>query len=141
MIILGPPLVILVIGLFCWLVFPLAAFALPLFVGLTIGIWAFHTGAGMLGGIVTGLVAGGVSFGVARLALALAPWAWVRLLTILLYVAPATVAGYSATYGIALMTVPSPIWRTIFAVVGAIAVSITAFIRLTGMAVAGPARQ
>ncbi|MBB4371951.1 hypothetical protein GGD63_004752 [Bradyrhizobium sp. cir1] len=35
MIILGPPLIILVIGLFCWLVFLLAAFALPLFVGPT----------------------------------------------------------------------------------------------------------
>lgn len=60
---------------------------------------------------------------------------------ILLYVAPATVAGYSATYGIALMTVPSPIWRTKVAVVGAIDVSITALIRFTGIAVAGPARQ
>lgn len=42
----------------------------------------------MLGGIVTALVACGVSFGVARLALALASWAWVRLQTIFLYVAP-----------------------------------------------------
>ncbi|MCP3418610.1 hypothetical protein NLM16_31320 [Bradyrhizobium brasilense] len=141
MIILGPLLVIFAIGFFCWLLFLLAALALPPFVGLTIGIWAFHTGAGMLGGIALGLVAGGATFGVGQLALALAPWAWLRLLIILLYVAPATVAGYSATHGIALMAMPSPIWRTIIAVVGAIAVSITAFIRFTGMAAPEPAAQ
>ncbi|SFV19392.1 MULTISPECIES: hypothetical protein [Bradyrhizobium] len=88
MFILGPPLIILVIGLICWLVFMLAASALPVFVGMMIAMFGFHTRAGLNGGIVTGLVADGVSFGVARLALALAPWAWVRLLTILLYVAP-----------------------------------------------------
>ncbi|MBB4428252.1 hypothetical protein GGD66_006839 [Bradyrhizobium sp. CIR48] len=141
MIILGPPLIILVIGLFCWLVFMLAASALPVFVGMTIAVLGFHTGAGLLGGVAMGLLAGGLTFGVARLALALAPWAKVRLLIVLLYVAPATVAGYSATYGIVLMAMPSPIWQTIFAVVGAIAVGITAFIRFTGMAAPGPAGQ
>ncbi len=139
MIIFGPLLVILGIGFFCWLLFTLAVFALPFFVGLTIGIWAFHTGAGVLGGIAVGLVAGGVTFGLGQLALAVVPWAWARLLIILLYVAPATVAGYSATHGIAQMAMPSPTWQTIFAVIGAVAV--TAFVRFTGMAAPGPAGQ
>ncbi|MCP1838122.1 hypothetical protein ACVIHI_000507 [Bradyrhizobium sp. USDA 4524] len=52
---------------------------------------------------------------------------------------PATLAGYSATHGIAMMAMPSPIWQAIFAVVGAVAVSITAFVRFTGMAASGPA--
>ena len=141
MIIFGPLLVIVGIGFFCWLLFTLAVFALPFFVGLTIGIWAFHTGAGVLGGIAAGLVAGGVTFGIGQLALAVVPWAWLRLLIILLYVAPATVAGYSATHGIAQMAMPSPTWQTIFAVIGAIAVSVTAFVRFTGMAAPGPAGQ
>jgi hypothetical protein len=129
MIILGPLLVIVGIGFFCWLLFNLAVFALPFFVGLMIGIWAFHTGAGVLGGIAVGLVADGVTFGIGQLALAFVPWAWLRLLIILLYVAPATVAGYSATHGIAQMAMPSPTWQMIFAVFGAIAVSVTAFVR------------
>jgi hypothetical protein len=79
MIIFGPLLVIVGIGFFCWLLFTLAVFALPFFVGLTIGIWAFHTGAGVLGGITVGLVAGGVTFGIGQLALAFVPWAWLRL--------------------------------------------------------------
>jgi hypothetical protein len=141
MIIFEPLLVIVGIGFFCWLLFTLAIFALPCFVGLTIAIWGFHTGAGVLGGIVVGLVAGSVTFGIGQLALAFVPWTWLRLLIIPLYVAPATVAGYSATHGIAQMAMPSPTWQTIFAIVGAIAVSITAFTRFTGIAAPGPAGQ
>lgn len=141
MIIFGPLLVIVGIGFFCWLLFTLAVFALPFFVGLTVAIWAFHTGAGVLGGIAVGLVAGGATFGFGQLALAFVPWTWLRLLIILLYVAPATVAGYSATHGIAHMAMPSATWQMIFSVIGAIAVSVTAFIRFTGMAAPGPAGQ
>jgi hypothetical protein len=141
MIIFGPLLVIVGIGFFCWLLFTLAVFALPFFVGLMTGICAFHTGAGELGGITVGLVAGGVTFGIGKLALAFVPWAWLRLLIILLYVAPATVAGYSATHGIAQIAMPSSTWQTIFAVIGAIAVSVTALVRFTGMAAPEPAGQ
>ena len=68
-------------------------------------------------GRLAGLVAGGITFGIGQLALAFAPWAWLRLLIILLYVAPATVAGYSATHGIAQMAMPLPTWQMIFAVI------------------------
>src|SRR5579872_7245079 len=37
------------IGLFCWLIFTLAVYALPLFVAINAGIWAYHSGAGLLG--------------------------------------------------------------------------------------------
>ncbi|WP_259260804.1 MULTISPECIES: hypothetical protein [Bradyrhizobium] len=138
MIIFGPLLVVVGIGFFCWLLFTLAVFALPFFVGLTIGIWAFHTGAGVLGGTAAGLVSGGATICIGQLALAFVPWTWLRLLIILLYVAPATFAGYSATHGIAQMATPSPTWQTIFAIVGATAVTIAAFIRFAAMAAPGP---
>jgi hypothetical protein len=139
MIIFGPMLVLLGIGFFCWLLFNLAVFALPFFAGLTIGIWAFHSGAGALGAIAVGLIAGGATFAIGQFAIAIIPWTWARLLIILVYVAPATVAGYSATHGLAQMAMPSPIWQTIVAVIGAIAVSITAFARYTAMPPPGPA--
>ncbi|MET4601014.1 hypothetical protein ABIB90_000465 [Bradyrhizobium sp. JR4.1] len=138
MIIFGPLLVVVGIGFFCWLLFTLAVFALPFFVGLTIGIWTFHTGAGVLGGTVAGLVAGGATICIGQLALAFVPWTWLRLLIIILYVTPATFAGYGATHGIAQMAMPSPTWQTIFAI-GATAVTITAFIRFTAIAAPGPA--
>jgi hypothetical protein len=141
MIVVGPLLVLVGIGFFCGLPFTLAVFALPFFLGLTIGIWAFQTGAGVLDGIVIGLVAGGATFGVGQFALAFIPCTWLRLLIILLFVPPATVAGYSATHGLAQMATPSATWQMIFLVIGAIAVSVTAFVRFTGMTAPGPAGQ
>lgn len=134
MLVLGPLLVLTAIGFFCWLLFTLAAFALPFFVGLTVGMWAFHTGAGALGGIIVGLVAGGATFGLGQIALAFLPSAWLRLLIIMLFVAPATVAGYNATHGIAQIAMPSATWQMIFSVVGAVAVSVTTVVRLAGVA-------
>ena len=141
MIVLGPLLVVASIGIFCWLLFTLAVFALPLFIGLTVGIWAFHTGAGALGGIIVGAVAGGATFGLGQIAMAFLPSTWLRLLIILLFVAPATVAGYNATHGIAQIAMPSVTWQMIFSVIGAIAVSVTTFLRFTGIAAPGRAGQ
>lgn len=141
MIVLGPLLVLVGIGFLYWLLFTLAVFALPFFVGLTVGMWAFHTGAGALGGIIVGVVTGGAIFGVGQIAMAFLPSAWLRLLIILLFVAPATVAGYTATHGIAQIVMPSATWQMIFSMIGAIAVSVTAFFRFTGVASPGPSRQ
>jgi len=139
MLVLGPLLVLAAIGFFCWLLFTLAVFVLPLFIGLTVGMWAFHTGAGALGGIIVGAIAGGATFGLGQIALAFLPSAWLRLLIILLFVAPAAVAGYNATHGIAQMAMPSATWQMIFSVIGAIAVSVTTFVRFTGIAAPGRA--
>lgn len=92
-------------------------------------------------GILVGLVAGGATFGVGQFGLGLVPWTWLRLLLILLFVAPATVAGYSATRGIAQMAMPSAAWQMIFSVIGTIAVSVTAFVRFTAIASPGPRGQ
>ena len=46
------------IGVLCWLLFTLAVFALPAFVGATVGAWAYGTGAGVPGAILVGLVWG-----------------------------------------------------------------------------------
>ncbi|PWB95165.1 hypothetical protein [Methylosinus sporium] len=132
MIIFGPLLVIAGIGFFCWFLFTLAVFALPFYAGLTVGAWAFHTGAGWLGGAIVGVIAAGGTFGVGQLALAFVPWTWLRLAIVLVYAAPATVAGYYATHGIAQMVMPSTTWQMIFSLVGAVAVGISALIRITG---------
>ena len=52
----------------------------------------------------------------------------------LLFAAPAAVAGYHATLGLAHIGVPSMAWRQVFAVIGAIAVGGTAFVRMSAMA-------
>ncbi|WP_245454017.1 hypothetical protein [Bradyrhizobium sp. AC87j1] len=83
MITFAPLLVFLVIGFFAWLLFTLAVFALPVFADVMVGLWAFHTGAGALGGIAVAFVAGAAAFSIGQLALALVAWAWLRLLVII----------------------------------------------------------
>jgi len=137
MLLFAPLLVLGAIGFFCWLLFTLAVFALPAFVGFTIGMWSVHTGAGVLGGTLVGLAAAGLTFGVGQLLLAFVPWTWARGLIVTAYASPAAAAGYSATHGIAQMAMPSPTWQIIFSIIGAIAVGITALVRISGTAFAG----
>ena len=76
MIFLGILLSIAAIGFFCWLLFTLAVFALPLFAGLSIATWAYHTGAGWLGAILIGIVAGGLTLGIGQVLLAIVRPIW-----------------------------------------------------------------
>ncbi|OJU68837.1 MAG: hypothetical protein BGO05_03455, partial [Rhizobiales bacterium 63-7] len=100
MIVLGIIVSIAAIGTMCWLLFNLAVFALPFFIGLNAGIWAYGTGAGWLGGILIGLIAAGLTVAVGQGLLMLVRPIWARLLIALTFVAPAGVAGFYATLGI-----------------------------------------
>ena len=134
MIFIGILLSIAAIGFLCWLLFTLAVFALPFFAGITAGTWAYGTGAGWLGAIVVGFVAAGLTFGIGQLLLATVRPTWARLLIAAAFVAPAVIAGFHATHGIVKHTMPSETWQMLFSVIGAIAVGIVAFTRITGMA-------
>lgn len=129
------------IAALCWLLFNLAVFAPPLFAGVTVGAWAHETGAGILGAVIVGAIAAVLTFGLFQLLLLVARPAWIKLVVIVAFVAPAAVAGYHATFGIVKLTMPSETWQFVFAIVGAAAVGITAFMRLTLMAPPGPAEQ
>ncbi|MDF2604173.1 hypothetical protein [Sphingomonas sp.] len=138
MIFVGILLSIAAIGFLCWLLFTLAVFALPFFAGVTAGTGAYGTGAGWLGAIVVGFVAAGLTFGIGQFLLATVRPTWARLLIAAAFVAPAVVAGFHATHGIVKHTMPSETWQTVFSVIGAIAVGIVAFVRITGMAASDP---
>jgi len=137
MIFLGIPLGLAAIALFCWLLFTLAVFALPLFAAISAGTWAYHTGAGWLGAIVVCLIAGGVTFGIGEVLLVIVRAMWARLLVALAFVAPAVFAGYHATHGIAKLTMPSETWQIVFSIIGAIAIGITTLLQVAGMAPRG----
>jgi hypothetical protein len=121
------------IGVLCWLLFTLAVFALPAFIGVSAGIWAHQTGAGLVGAIVIGVAAAGIALGIGQLLLAILRPVWVKILVALAFVAPAAIAGFHATHGIVKHTMPSEAWQLVFSVVGAIAVAVTAFIRVTSL--------
>ncbi len=127
------------IGFFCWLLFVLAVFALPFFAGVSAGLWAYHTGAGWLGGI--GVVGAALTLGIGQFLLIVIQPLWARLLIALVFLAPAAIAGYRATHGIVKHAMPSETWQIVFSIVGAIAVGATAFMRVAAMAAAVPPGQ
>jgi len=141
MIFIGIIASIAAIGVLCCLLFYLAVYALPLFAGVTVGAWAYGTGAGWLGSLAVGFVAGLVTLGVGHILLVFGKPLWLRLVIAFAFVAPAAIAGYHATHGIVKHTMPSETWQIIFSMVGAIAVGVTAFVRVTTMAGPGPSGQ
>jgi hypothetical protein len=133
MIFLGILLSIAAIGFFCWLLFTLAVFALPFFAGVSAGMWAYHTGAGWLGAIVVGTITAGLTLGIGQVLLAVVRPVWAKLAIAAIFVAPAVIAGYHAVHGIVKHTMPSETWQVVFAIIGAVAVGVTAFMRVAGM--------
>ncbi|MGG6892293.1 hypothetical protein [Rhizobium sp. BR 315] len=124
------------IGLLCWLLFTLAVFALPAFVGVTAGAWAYGTGAGICGAILVGAVAAAIMLAAGHLLITFLRPAWLKLIVAAAIVAPAAIAGFHATHGITKHLMPSDAWQIAFSVVGAVAVGITAFRRVAGMTAA-----
>ena len=122
------------IGLLCWLLFTLAVFALPAFVGVTAGAWAHGTGAGIPGAVLVGAVAAALTLAAGHLLITFVRPMWLKLIVAAGFVAPAAIAGFHATHGIVKHLMPSEGWQNAFSVIGAIAVGITAFVRVAGMA-------
>ncbi len=131
MIIVGIVLSVFGIGFFCWLLFTLAVYALPFFAGLTAGLAAFHSGAGVIGAIVIAVLAGGATLAIGQIVFATARTPIIRVVIGLLYYVPASVAGYHSMLGLAHIGVPSEGWREAFAVLGAVLVGGTAWARMT----------
>ncbi|WP_311031075.1 hypothetical protein [Mesorhizobium koreense] len=141
MIILGTLLNMVAIGFLCWLLFTLAVFTLPFFVGVTTGMWVFNSDAGWFGAILVGTLAAGPTFGIGQLLLGIVRPLWAKFMIALVFVAPAAVAGCHATHGIAKHLIPSGVWQTAFSIFGAAAVGVAAFIRIAGAASAGQPGQ
>lgn len=141
MIFLNILLLVGIIGTLCLLLFTFAVYALPLFVGVTVGMWAYGTGAGYIGGFIVGIFAAGAVAIIGQLIFAFARPLWIRLIVALLFAGPAAVAGYAATHGIAKHLMPSDGWQMAFSIVGAVAVGITALFRMAEMAPPEPGME
>jgi hypothetical protein len=130
MLVLGIGLSVLGIGFFCWLLFTLAVYALPFFAGLSAGLAAFHSGAGVIGALVVGVLAGGTTLAIGQIAFAAIRVPLIRLAIGLLYAVPAAIAGYHMTHGLTQIGMPSEAWRVAFSVVGCVLIGGTAWARM-----------
>lgn len=112
------------------LVFRLATLAAPLMVGVALGLLAYRTGAGALGGLVVGVVCAGAAFGLARWLAAPGRATWQRLTVAAAFAAPAAVCGYALAHGLVGASAPSPAWRAAVAIFGALVVGACAFAKI-----------
>jgi hypothetical protein len=123
MIVIGLILALFVAGFCCWLLFTLAVYAFPLFVGAAAAIVAWHSGAGVMGIVFFGVAAAAISLTVIRTAFASANSRILRGAITFFFAAPAVFAGYHATLGLTGIGLQSEAWRHVFAIIGAILVS------------------
>ena len=130
MVMAGLVLTLFCIGLLCCLLFSLAVYALPFFAAVSAGLWAYHGDAGPIGAIFVGILAGVVTFVAGQYVFAFARSTWIRVAVALLFAAPAALAGYRATLGLAKLTMPSGAWQIAFSIIRAIAVGVTAWTRM-----------
>ena len=131
---IGVVLSVFGLGFFCWLLFTLAVYALPFFVGLSAGLAAFHSGSGFVGALVVGLLVGVAVFVLGRIALATVRTPLIRLCIGLIYAVPAAVAGYQLCFALASIGMPAGTWQQTFAAAGAVVVGVTAFARMAVLA-------
>ena len=125
------------IGLFCWLIFTLAVYALPFFVAVNAGMLAFH-GAGVVGASIVGIAAGAVTLAVGQTAFSIARSLILRAAITAVFAIPAAVAGYHVVLVMSQIGVPSMAWREVFACLGAVFIGGTAWTRLTVFAAPSP---
>jgi len=127
---LGVVLSLFGLGTLLVLLFTLAVYAVPFFVGLTVGMWAFETGAGVMGALLVRIGAGVAALFAAQLLFASVRSLVLRAVLALLFAVPAAIAGYHAVFGIAAILVPSEAWRHVFAAIGGLIVGASAAVQL-----------
>jgi len=118
------------VAFLAWLLFTFAVYAMPLMIGVTVGIAAWHTGSGMLGALFVGVVVATLIVAFGELAFAKLRSPIARTLLALAYAGPAAVAGYHAVHGIAKLSVPSPTWLIAFSIAGGVVTGAVALARL-----------
>src|SRR5260370_6193787 len=114
MIAFGIALNLVGLGVFCWLLFTLAIYALPFFVGVAAGLCAYHTGAGPLGAITLALLAGGGALPAAQIVVANGRPPFVLFVLSLLFAGPAALPGLFPAQGLTPLTRSSPPMSPIF---------------------------
>ncbi|MET4213824.1 hypothetical protein [Bradyrhizobium sp. LA2.1] len=134
MVVIGILLSIVGLGVVCWVLFTLAVYALPFFVGMTAGLYAYRIGLSPIAAIIVGFVAGAFGLSVGRCLFSAARSPIVRLVVALVFAVPASWAGYEVTLNLAGIGIPSERWREAFALVGGVVVGGTAWARVAVLA-------
>jgi hypothetical protein len=108
-----------------------STYAVPIFVGLTAGWYAFQAGAGPVGSLCLGAVACGAFLAASQAAFSLSCSLLFRGVIAFMFAGPAAYVGYHLVLAVAQYAVPSDMWRHAFAIAGAGIFGVAALARLT----------
>src|SRR5277367_5507684 len=101
MFVIGLIFAIAALGFCCWLLFNLAVYALPCFVGVSAGFWSYHHSSSIAVAMLIGVLATAMTLVIGQLAFATMRTPFARIAVALLFTAPASFAGYYAALGLA----------------------------------------
>jgi hypothetical protein len=120
------------LGALCWLLFTLAVYALPFWVGLSAACSQKAAEQGLFVAVVGGVVAGGAVAILGEIIFARLRSVPLRLLLGLVYAVPAGLAGFHASSGLMALTGTGETAGLILAGLTALVIGATAFARITG---------
>ena len=134
---IGSLVSLLGLGILLWLLFTLAIYALPFFVGLTVGMYAHENGLGLAEALGAGLLVGVAALALGRFLIAVIRNPWLQATVALVYAVPATLAGYYAVYGLSGIGFESETVRVVLGGIGGLVIGGTAWVRMGDLFGAG----
>lgn len=125
------------LGILLWLLFTLAIYALPFFVGLTVGMYAHESGMGPAEALGASLIAGVAALVLGQFLVAVLRNPWLQAGVALVYAAPAALAGYHAVHGLSGIGFESETVRVVLGGIGGLVIGGTAWVRMGDLFGAG----
>ncbi|WP_105383665.1 hypothetical protein [Neorhizobium alkalisoli] len=120
---------VLIAGL-CVLAYTLAVYALPFMLGVTAAQFAYQTGSGFIGAGLVGFAAAVAAVGILALLFETLRSPILRLIVVLVFAAPAALAGYALVHGVTKGAMPSETRRQICCIIGGAFAFVSALMRL-----------
>lgn len=118
------------IAMLCSLLITLTIYALPFYVGLTVGIWVHSSGAGLIGTGAAAIMAGIATLVILHILIATVQSPWLRAGLGLVFAAPAAFAAFHAVHGIMAIAVPAGAWSLPLSILGAVVVGVVAWLQI-----------
>ena len=121
---------IIAIVLLCSLLITLTIYALPFYVGLTLGIWVHSNGTGVIGTGAAAMMAGIATLVILHILIATVHSPVLRAGLGLAFAVPAAFAAYHAVHGITATAMPASTWSLSLSILGAAIVGVVAWLQI-----------
>ncbi len=121
---------IVAVALLSALILGMIVYALPLFVGVWVGMFLHSGGTGLFGSIAAGLAAAMATLIIAHWLLAMTKSPFVHGLIGLAFAAPTAFAAYHLVHGIIASSMPSEIWTLAVSAIGGAILGIVTWVRV-----------